>query len=1396
MSVKAVAATKSIGVQCDKTLESKTGDISLDLTLKQVEMIVQKTVKKVLKHIYTPTLDTSQFQSVVEDCFEKILDKKRNQNLHVTRSNDNKSVPKYISLEVQEMALQSPVVPSNDNSIFKDSSSVPIISKIGPSHDEITLSKECITLPCSTSSIHIKPSKEDLPCNGPSVCERIVPSILSPAENDQRLDQSLSKCTSPRKSQNIPLPNKIITSPPSRKGIVNIPSIHIMPSNEDLPSGPSVCKRSVPSILSPAENDQRLDQSLSKCASPRKSQNVPLPNKIITSPPSRKGIVNIPSIHIMPSNEDLPSGPSVCKRSVPSILSPAENDQRLDQSLSKCASPRKSQNVPLPNKIITSPPSRKGIVNIPSIHIMPNKEDLPSGPSVCKRSVPSILSPAESDQRLDQSLSKCASPRKSQNVPLPNKIITSPPSRKGIVNIPSIHIMSSNEDLPSGPSVCKRSVPSISPAENDQRQRLDQSLSKCASPRKSQNVPLPNKIITSPPSRKGIVNIPSIHIMSSNEDLPSNGPSVCERSYPSISPAESDQRLDQSLSKCASPRKSQNVPLPNKIITTPPSRKGIVNIPSIHIMPSNEDLPSNGPSVCERSVPSISPAENDQTLAQSLSKCASPRKSQNVPLPNRIITSPPSRKGIVNIPSIHIMSSNEDLPSGPSVCKRSVPSISPAENDQRQRLDQSLFKCTSPRKSQNIPLLNKIITTPPSRQGIVNIPSIHIMPSNEDLPSNGPSVCERSVPSILSPAENDQRLDQSLSKCASPRKSQNVPLPNKIITSPPSRKGIVNIPSIHIMSSNEDLPSGPSVCKTSVPSISPAENDQRQRLDQSLFKCTSPRKSQNIPLLNKIITTPPSRKGIVNIPSIHIMPSNEDLPSNGPSVCERSVPSILSPAENDQRLDQSLSKCASPRKSQNVPLPNKIITSPPSRKGIVNIPSIHIMPNKEDLPSGPSVCKRSVPSILSPAESDQRLDQSLSKCASPRKSQNVPLPNKIITTPPSRKGIVNIPSIHIMPSNEDLPSNGPSVCERSVPSISLAENDQTLDQSLSKCASPRKSQNIPLLIITTPPSRKGIVNIPSIHIMPSNEDLPSNGPSVCERSVPSISLAENDQTLDQSLSKCASPRKSQNIPLLNKIITTPPSRKGIVNIPSIHIMSSNVDLPSGPSVCKRSVPSILSPAENDQRLDQSLSKCASPRKSQNVPLPNKIITSPPSRKGIVNIPSIHIMPSNEDLPSNGPSVCERSVPSISPAENDQKLDQSLSKCTSPRKSQNVPLPNKIITSPPSRKGIINIPSIHIMSSNVDLPSNGPSVCEKVVPSHSVPLISWHSQGHCQLIISSALNCHMNQTSSGVRPSLQSLFQSERDHQNGTHNCTHWYVINNYLRDLFIPGALIICIQCC
>ena len=182
-------------------------------------------------------------------------------------------------------------------------------------------------------------------------------------------------------------------------------------------------------------------------------------------------------------------------------------------------------------------------------------------------------------------------------------------------------------------------------------------------------------------------------------------------------------------------------------------------------------------------------------------------------------------------------------------------------------------------------------------------------------------------------------------------------------------------------------------------------------------------------------------------------------------------------------------------------------------------------------------------------------------------------------------------------------------------------------------------------------------------------------------------------------------------------------------------MPGNNELQStGPSICERIVPS-LHPTENSQTQDKSLPKCTSSMESKIIQLPShshtEIITSHVSTEGIVNvcstISSIHIMPSVDDMPSCGPSVCERIVPSHSPAANGQTLDKSLSKCTSPRESLNIPLPswnvhkhNKLITSHPSRKGIVNVPSlissIHIMPSEDDFLSNGSSACERIFPS--------------------------------------------------------------------------------
>ena len=509
MSVKAVTAKKSIGVQCDETLESKTGDIILlNLTLKQVKMIVQKTVKEVLKHnkvhIDIPTLDASQIQSV-----EKILEKKRNQNLHGTRSDDNKSVPMYISFEVQESTSQSPVVLANDDYLFKDSSSATIISKIGPSHDEIPPSKECIiTVPCTTSSIHIMPGENALQSKGPSIYERVVPSP-HPTENCQILDKSLPKCTSSMESKIIQLPSwnahghtEIITSHASTEGIVNVPStigsIHI--SEDDLlPNGSSICE-SIFQSLTPAVNGPTLDNSLPMCTFSMDSKNVPLPSwnaqrhdKMITSTASTEGIVNVPStissIHIMLSECDLPScRPSLCEKIVPS-LTPVGNGQALDKSLSNCTSPRKSLNVPLPswnvhsnNRRNTSPPPRKGIVNVPStissIHIMPSEDDLLS-------IVPSTISSIHIIPSKDDLLSIVPSTTSSTHImPSEDDLLSIVPS-----TISSIPIIPSEDDLPAYvQSVCERIITSLTAAVNGPT--LDKSLMRCTSSMNSHNVPL------------------------------------------------------------------------------------------------------------------------------------------------------------------------------------------------------------------------------------------------------------------------------------------------------------------------------------------------------------------------------------------------------------------------------------------------------------------------------------------------------------------------------------------------------------------------------------------------------------------------------------------------------------------------------------------------------------------------------------------------------------------------------------------------------------------------------------------------------------------------------------------------------------------------------------------
>ena len=75
------------------------------------------------------------------------------------------------------------------------------------------------------------PSEDELSSNGPSVCERIVPSPPPPTAKGPALHKSLLKSTSSTKSLNVLLPSwnahshyEIITSPPSTKGNIDIPS--------------------------------------------------------------------------------------------------------------------------------------------------------------------------------------------------------------------------------------------------------------------------------------------------------------------------------------------------------------------------------------------------------------------------------------------------------------------------------------------------------------------------------------------------------------------------------------------------------------------------------------------------------------------------------------------------------------------------------------------------------------------------------------------------------------------------------------------------------------------------------------------------------------------------------------------------------------------------------------------------------------------------------------------------------------------------------------------------------------------------------------------------------------------------------------------------------------------
>ena len=240
MSLQGSAAKKSIGVQYDKTLECKTGDILSDTFMKQVEVIVKRMVEEGLNklHIYTTTLDASQFELVVKKCLENILKKKKNQNLSEKRSDDSISLlNKKAGLEVQEKPSQSPVVLANSVSPFKDLSSAPIISQIDPSHDETIISPtsiECIeSVKSNISSIHIMPSEDELQSNDPSISETNILSQTTAVKGPTQ-DKSLSKNISLLESKNVLLPSWTTLSH-SQQIIVSALKYHMNKTSSDVP---------------------------------------------------------------------------------------------------------------------------------------------------------------------------------------------------------------------------------------------------------------------------------------------------------------------------------------------------------------------------------------------------------------------------------------------------------------------------------------------------------------------------------------------------------------------------------------------------------------------------------------------------------------------------------------------------------------------------------------------------------------------------------------------------------------------------------------------------------------------------------------------------------------------------------------------------------------------------------------------------------------------------------------------------------------------------------------------------------------------------------------------------------------------------------------------------------
>ena len=210
MGVQAVAKVQSIGVQCDETPRRERGDTISVPFMKEFEMTVEKTMKRILKqvksHNNVVTLSASQVETAAAS-LAKILKNTKCQASCVKCPRDthhlSKSQNKTNDLKFLDVTSQTSPVQVVDSVPSDDLSSAPCNLQMLPSKDKILSahsndSIEIVSCASSISSIHIMPSEDEL----------VVEEPETSAMNEASTDMPLLRPSVSAGSQNLPSPPK------------------------------------------------------------------------------------------------------------------------------------------------------------------------------------------------------------------------------------------------------------------------------------------------------------------------------------------------------------------------------------------------------------------------------------------------------------------------------------------------------------------------------------------------------------------------------------------------------------------------------------------------------------------------------------------------------------------------------------------------------------------------------------------------------------------------------------------------------------------------------------------------------------------------------------------------------------------------------------------------------------------------------------------------------------------------------------------------------------------------------------------------------------------------------------------------------------------------------------